>query len=53
VRQDPPRDVDGLPAVAGFAGHLHVLLTRDQGGEPGADGRLVVGDEDAGHAPRR
>jgi hypothetical protein len=53
VRQNPPGGVDGVSAVAGFADHLHVLFTRDQCGEAGADGGLVVGDEDAGHVPRR
>ena len=46
-------EVDGFPAVAGFADDLHLLLGRDQCGEAGADGGLVVGDEDPGHAPRR
>jgi hypothetical protein len=52
VRVDPAGDVDGFAAGAGFTGDLHVLVVRNQRGKAGANGRLVVGDEDAGHVPR-
>ena len=53
VREDAPGEVDGFAAVAGFAGDLHLLFGGDQCGEAGADGGLVVGDENADHALRR
>jgi hypothetical protein len=46
-------EVDGLASVRRFTDNLHPVFGRDQGGEAGADSGLVVGDEDADHAPRR
>ena len=53
LRQDAAGEVDGLAHVRRLAGDLQLVLGRDQRGETGADGGLVVGNEDANHAPRR
>jgi hypothetical protein len=53
AREHPPGEVDRFAAVARLAGHLHLLFPGDQRGEAPADGRLVVGDENADHDPRR
>ena len=42
--------VDGFDPVCGLAHHGDVGLVFQDGGEPGADERLVVGNQDADHA---
>src|SRR6185437_12757175 len=41
--------LDGFGSVLGLGGDLHVRLRVDHLREAGADDRVVVGDEDAGH----
>jgi hypothetical protein len=51
VREHSPGEVHRFAAVRRLAGELHPLLRVDEGGEAAADGGLVIGDEDADHAP--
>jgi hypothetical protein len=53
VREHASREVDRFASVGGLGGDLHVLLGIDQRGKAAADSGLVVGDEDAYHAPAR
>ena len=44
--------LDGVEAVGGLADHVEVVLGVEDHAEPGADQRLVVGDQQA-HAQTR
>jgi hypothetical protein len=51
VREHAPGEIDRFAPVGRLTGDLHPLLGVDEGGEAAADGGLVIGDEDADHAP--
>jgi hypothetical protein len=53
VREHAPGHVDGLASVGRLADHVHVVLGTDERGEAASHGSLVVGDDDADHAPAR